>query len=245
MDIVLGSWKSVFEYRQNSLGRSSGEHDLWHLQRRLDFESDVLSTRQHPDAWRARFRLREMNFSIPKACTHRHREKLSGRSSFASAAFSATGRFLVILTRDSMRTSTATRLPNFVVLYQITNLGDPLYVGWSQCPTSEEKLNILQVIETRMNTSWILRLSIGSTKVSYKITTVRNYAMSDAPFALSVAGNEGSEIEIGLSAEFSHKLLRQFQTVNKHWDVLDYLPDLSVSLISLLHPALVQNSTIE
>lgn len=153
------------------------------LLKKLDCDSDLLATSGHPDAWRTRFRIRNLDFSLysPAIC-----KAGTSRPRFVAAARCGTQNgFLVFqLSRSYGEHESSNLLKSTLVLYRFDSTDLPLYVGTIGHPADGGKLRIISAADNRQGASWILKVEIGEIASLYSITIRKAFSRSDSRFLL-------------------------------------------------------------
>lgn len=218
---VLSSVLGVKEAGSPLDGSLSGKLSHRDLLKKLDCDSDLPSTCQHPDAWRTRFRTRELEFSIPSPSS-----TLTKSAFIAAARTGVQNGFLVFQLQGSAK-GTRDRLQSIVVIYRFDSAELPWYAGTIYDVKGQGALRITDVIEIRRHAEWVLKIEIGGTAGFYSLSTRKAFSKSDCRFSLERL--ESMEKLPGLS---NYKLETQgFHTPPKHflsgdqfWNILAPFP---------------------
>lgn len=150
------------------------------LLKNLDCDSDLPATSQHPDAWRTRFRTRNLEFSIPSPSS------TLTRPAFVAATRTGTQNgFLAFQLQDSAQ-STGNRLKNTLVIYRFDSADLPWYAGSIHDVGGQGALRIMGVAEVRRHAEWVLKIEIGDTAGLYSLTARKAFSKSDSRFSLTM-----------------------------------------------------------
>ena len=188
------------------------------LLRKLDRDSDLPSTSRHPDAWRTRFRTRNLDFSISSISSIRTRPAL-----VAAARTGTQNGWLIFQLQDSAQ-DTRNRWESTLVVYRFDSAELPCYAGAVHDVTGK---GALRVEEIRRDTECVLKIEIGDAAGLYSLTAREAFSHSDSRFSLGtlksldrVPGLSKDEIAI-------HAFDRPPETHpigNQSWNILLPLP---------------------
>lgn len=177
---VLSSVLGVKEIRSPLDGSVSGKLNHRDLLKQFDCDSDLPSTSQHPDAWRTRFRTRNLEFSVPS--------QLSTLSTPTFVAATRTGTqngFLAIQLQTSAQ-GTRDRSKSTLVIYRFDSAELPWYAGTIHDVESQGALRITSVTEIRRHAEWVLKIEIGRTAGLYSLSAREAFSKSDSYFSFKV-----------------------------------------------------------
>lgn len=188
--IVSNAWvlSSVLGVREELLSGTLSHRDLL---KKWDRDSDLHSTSWRPDAWRTRFRTRNLDFSIQSSSS------LRTRPTFVAAARAGTQNgWLVFQLQDRVQ-DTRDRFRSTLVIYcfDLTELG--WYAGAVHNVEGQGAMRIIGVEEIRRHRQWVLRIDIGDSAGFYSIAA--NEAFSNSGSRYSLEALESSEEVPGLS----------------------------------------------
>lgn len=203
------------------------------LLKKLDRDTDLPSTFQHPDAWRTRFRIRTLDFLLPSPSSTRT------RPSFVAAARTGTQNgWLAFQLRHSTQ-ETTDRLQSTLVIYRFDSAELPWYAGAVHNVEGHGALRITGVAEIRRDKEWVLRIEIGDTAGFYSLKTREAFSNADCPFSLKAL--ETLEKVPGLSEDKStvrgfDGLPETLPTGDQSWKILaGFPPNEGVSASLNLH----------
>lgn len=175
---VLSSVLGVNEGRSRVAGSPSAPLSHRDLLKKLDHDSALTSTFQHPDAWRTRFRTRTLDFSLPSPSSTRTRPAL-----VAAARTGTQNGWLAFQLRDSAP-ETTNRLQSTLVIYRFDSAEIPWYAGAVHNVEGQGALCIISVAEIRRDKEWVLRIEIGGTAGFYSLNAREAFSNSDCRFSL-------------------------------------------------------------
>lgn len=142
-------------------GSLSGKISHRDLLKKLDRDSVLPSTFQHPDAWRTRFRTRTLEISIPLSSS------TLMRPAFVAAARTGTQNgFLALQLQDSPK-GTRNRLKSTLVIYPFDSAELPWYAGTVHDVEGQGAFRITGVTEIGHHAEWVLKIEIGNTAGLY------------------------------------------------------------------------------
>ena len=188
--IVSNTWllSSVLGVREELLSGTLSHRDLL---KKWDRDSDLHSTSWHPDAWRTRFRTRNLDFSIPSPSS------LQTRLTFVAAARAGTQNgWLVFQLRDCIQ-NTRNRLRSTLVIYRFDLSELVWYAGAVHDVEGQGAMRITGVEEIRRHRKWVLRIDIGDIARLYSIAANEGFSNSGSRYSLETL--ESSEEVPGLS----------------------------------------------
>ena len=148
------------------------------LLRKLDHDSNLPSSALCSDAWRTRFRIRNLDFSIPSAF-----------STLTRPAFVATARtgFQNGLLAFQLQASTqgiGNKSQSTLVIYFFDSAEIPWYAGAIHDVKGQGALHITRMIEIRRYAEWLLRIEIGDTLGLYLLTAREAFSSTGSRFLL-------------------------------------------------------------
>lgn len=158
-----------------SLGGKLSHRDLL---KKLDCDSDLPSTSQHPDPWRTRHRTRYLEFSIPSPSS------TLPRPIFAAAARTGTQNGFLAFQLQGSAQSTRNRLGNTLVIYRFDSADLPRYAGTVHDVEGQGELRISSAKEIRGHAEWLLKIEIGDTARLYSLIAREAFANSGSRFSL-------------------------------------------------------------
>ena len=188
--IVSNTWvlSSVLGVREELLSGTLSHRDLL---KKWDRDSDLHSTSWHPDAWRTRFRTRNLDFSIPSPSSS------PTRPTFVAAARAGTQiGWLVFQLQDRIQ-DTRNRLRSTLVIYRFDLSELVRYAGAVHDVEGQGAMRIIGVEEIRRHREWILRIDIGDIARLYSIAANEGFSNSGSCYSLETV--ESSEGVPGLS----------------------------------------------
>ena len=176
---MLSSVLGVEEQRPSVNGSPRSKLGHRDLLKKLDRDSDLPSTFRHSDAWRTRFRTRNLEFSIPLPSS------TSTRPAFVASARTGTQNgFLAFQIRG-----TRSRAESTLVIYCFDSAELPWYAGTIYDVKGQGALRIKGVTEIRHRAAWVLRIDIGDTAGLYSLTTCEGFSKYDPRFLLKRMGS--------------------------------------------------------
>lgn len=141
------------------------------LLKKLVRDSDLPSTSQHSDAWRTRFRTRNLEFSTPSPSS------TPTRFAFVAAARTGTQNgFLVFQLRGLVQST--------LVIYRLDLAELPWYAGTIYNVEGHGALYVICVTEVRQHAAWVLKIGVGNTAGLYSLTTHEAFSKLDSRFLL-------------------------------------------------------------
>lgn len=149
------------------------------LLKKLDRDSALPSTSQHSDAWRTRFRTRNLEFSIPVPSS------TPTRPAFVATARTGTQNGVLVL---QLR-GTDDHPESTLVIYCFDSAELPWYAGTIQNVKGQGALRITGVTEIRRRAAWVLRIDIGDTAGLYSLTSCEAFSKHDSRFVLKRLGS--------------------------------------------------------
>lgn len=224
---VLSSVLGVKEERSQVPGSPSAPLSHRDLLEKLDHDSNLPSTFQHPDAWRTRFRTRTLDFSLPSPPSTRTRPAL-----VAAARTGTQNGWLAFQLRDSAQEETD-RSQSTLVIYRFDSAECPWYAGAVHYVEGQGALRITSVAEIRRDKEWVLRIEIGGTAGFYSLNAREAFSNSDGRFSLKTL--ENFERVPGLSEDKPtvqgfDRLPETLPTGDQSWKILaGFPPDEGVS----------------
>lgn len=218
---VLSSVLGVNEERSQVAGSLSAPLSHRDLLKKLDDDSGLPSTFQHPDAWRTRFRTRTLDFSLPSPSSTRTRLAL-----VAAARTGTQNGWLAFQLRDSAQ-ETTDRSQSTLVIYRFDSAELPWYAGAVHNVEGQGTLRIISVAEIRRDKEWVLRIEIGGTAGFYSLNVQEAFSNSDCRFSLKTL--ETLEKVPGLSEDEStvqgfDRLPEPLPTGDQSWKILAGFP---------------------
>ena len=148
------------------------------LLRKLDRDSDLPSTFRHPDAWRTRFRTRNLDFTLPTLSSTRTRPAL------VAAARTGTQNGWLVFQLQYSAQDIRNRWQSTLVIYRFDSAELPCYAGAVHDVDGKGALCITGVVEIRRDTEWVLKIEIGDTAGLYSLTAREAFSNSDSRFSL-------------------------------------------------------------
>ena len=230
---VLSSVLGVNKERSPSVGSPSGKCSHQDLLKKLDRDSVLPSTSQHPDAWRTRFRTRNLDFTIPSPS--------STQTIPALVAASRTGTrngWLAFQLRDSAQDK-ANRSQSTLVIYRFDLAELPWYAGAVHNVEGQGALRITGVTEIRPLNAWVLQIEIGDATGFYSVTVRDAFSNSDTIYSLKSL--ESLEKVPGLSndkfaTQGLDRLPERPPIGDLYWNILaPFPPNGGVSATLILH----------
>ena len=218
---VLSSVLGVKEEPSKISGSLNAQLSHRDLLNKLDRDSDLPSTFQHPDAWRTRFRTRNLDFSLPSPSSTRTRPAL-----VAAARTSTQNGWLALQLRDSAQ-ETTDRLRSTLVIYRFDSAELPWYAGAVHGVEGQGAFRIIGVAEIRRHKEWVLQIEIGDTAGLYSLNAREAFSNSDSRFSLKTL--ETLEKVPGLSEDKStvqgfDRLPEPLSTGDQSWTILAPFP---------------------
>ena len=175
---VLYSVLDKDEKRSPSDGPQSGNFSHRDLLKKLDCNSDLPSTSQHPDAWRTRFRTRNLVFSIPSPSS------TLTRPAFVAVTRTGTQNGFLAFQLQAPAQSTSKRLQKSLVIYRFDSAEVPWYAGTVHDVKGQGALRITGVIEIKRHAEWVIGIEIGDTAGLYSLTARKAFSKGDSRFSL-------------------------------------------------------------
>lgn len=181
MRLLSNTWIlcSVLGGQGKGGGSLSGKTSHRDLLRKLDCDSSLPSTSEHPAAWRTRFRTRNLDFSIPPPVS------TLTRSTFVAAARMGTQSGFLAFQLQNPAQSTSNRLRSALVMYRFDSADLPWYAGTIHDVEGQGGLVFTSVAEIRPNAEWVLTIEIGDTPSRYSLTAREAFSKSDSRFSLN------------------------------------------------------------
>lgn len=238
--IMSDTWilSSVLESKQSlaairSSGQETGRALHRSLLKKLDSESALTATFEHPDTWRTRFRERKIEFHMPhhhfidKYPHRRHTDQY-----FMSVKLSETAEFVAFMINEPSTDHVCTLL-----FYRLGLSGQPVYVGSTQYPKSGISTpvpTIQDIVVDRLSRAWIIRLKIGVNVVSYLVAGTDAFGKDDDEFKLLSLGYPSPEEPLSAVGDGDEKqmidaITRTLNSVSRLWVFLACLPNTAVS----------------
>lgn len=175
---VLSSVLGVEAERPPLDGSPSSKISHRDLLKRLERDSDLPSTSQHSDAWRTRFRARNLEFLTPSPSS------TPTRPAFVAAARAGTQNGFLAFQLRGPAPSTMNHLQSTLVIYRFDSADVPWYAGTICKVEGEGALRITGVTEIRRHAAWVLKIDIGDTAGLYSLTTREAFSKFDSRFLL-------------------------------------------------------------
>ncbi len=182
---VLSSVLGMNKAMSPSDGSRSGKVRHRDLLKKLDCDSDLPSTSQHPDAWRTRFRRRNLEFSLPSPSPTLTRPALVA----AARAGTQNGFLAFQLQAQESAQRTRSYLHSTLVIYRFDSAELPWYAGTIHDVKGKGAFRITGVTEIRRHTEWVLKIEIGDTTGLYSLTTREAFSKSGPRFSLKVVAS--------------------------------------------------------
>ena len=182
--ILSNTWvlSSVLGAREELLSGTLSHRDLV---RKWDRDSDLRSTSRHPDAWRTRFRTRNLDFSTQSPSS------LRTRPTFVAAARAGTQNgWLVFQLQDHVHDK-SNRLRSTLVIYRLDLTELAWYAGTVHDVEGRGAMRMVGVEEIRRHREWALRIDIGDIARRYSI--IDNEGCSNYGSRYSLITLESSE----------------------------------------------------
>ncbi len=179
---VLSSILGVNKARSLSEGARCVNVRHRDLLKKLDCDSDLPSTSQHPDAWRTRFRARNLEFSLRSPSPKLTRPALVG----AARAGTQNGFLAFQLQAQESAQRTRNHLHSTLVIYRFDSAELPWYAGTIHDVKGKGAFRITGVTEIKRHTEWVFKIEIGDTTGLYSLTTREAFAKSGPRFSLKV-----------------------------------------------------------
>ena len=161
-------------------------HDLRGLLREFDKQSAVPYTFDHSDSWRTRFRICDLDFSIPAARQELKPPFTRPFANFIWAKMCFKGSFIALLVQEETQRSSASKGTVSLILYHLIIQGNPIFIGRQECPEFDG-ISPIGIIETHMEKSWFLELTQGSLSKIYSIRYRDAWSRSTSPFSFTEA----------------------------------------------------------
>lgn len=217
-----------------SSGRETGRALHRSLLKKLDAESVLVETFEHPDSWGTRFRERKIEFCLP------HQQYIDKsfmyNSAFTSIKLCDTADFVAFMINE--RPS-----PDYVctlIVYRLGLAGRPIYVGSTQYSKSRTQSLVPRVqdmVANRLSRAWVIKLKIGPDVASYLVTSSEAFANDDDEFKLLPLGcsfpedsvRDQSAVTKGDEKQMIDAIIESLNTVGKTWLFLACLPKSIVS----------------
>ena len=175
--IVSNTWvlSSVLGVREELLSGRLSHRDLL---KKWDRDSDLHLPSSHLDAWRTRFRTRDLDFSIPSPSS------LRTRPTFVAAARAGTQNgWLVFQLQDRIQ-DTRNRFRSTLVVYRFDLNELVCYAGAAHDVEGQGAMRIIGVEEIRRHREWVLRIDIGDTAGLYSIAAKEGFSNSGSRYSL-------------------------------------------------------------
>ena len=172
---ILSSVLGIKEEGSPPDGSPSGRLSHRNLLKRLDRNSGLASTFQHPDAWRTRFHTRELDFSIPLLSSSLTRRVL------VAAARAGTQNGLLVFQLQESDQGTRKRSLSTLVVYCFDSADLPWYAGTVHDVEGQGTLHITHLIETKRHAEWVLKVQIGDTAGLY-LLNARDAFLNSGPY---------------------------------------------------------------
>ena len=174
--ILSNTWvlSSVLGVKEESLSGKLSHRDLLN---KLDCDSDLFSTSQHPDVWRIRFRTRNLDFSVLAPTPIRK------TATFVAAARAGTQNgWLAFQLQESIQ-HTKSQPQSTLIIYGFDLADFAWYAGAVHNVEGQGTLRIIGVEEIRRCREWMLRIDIGDTAGFYSLTAREAFSNSDSRFS--------------------------------------------------------------
>lgn len=192
--VMSDTWvlSSVLESKESgvaigSSGRETARTLHRSLLKKLDQESALVATFEHPDTWRTRFRERKIEFHMPCRQDTHHPYTYSGISAFKSVKMSETENFVAFMIDEKPSSDRVCTL----LFYRLGLSGQPVYVGTTgiQSPGT----GIQHMVVNRLSRAWLIKLKIGFKIVSYLVTSSEAFTRDDDEYRLLQLGYSSPE----------------------------------------------------
>ena len=216
----------------------SGETDLRGLLKGLDRGSDLLSTHQHPDAWRTRFRMRSLTFSIPEKIRLRGTSVPTCRFGqlAATVRVGSQGGFMIFQFVTSGHVPSPPGQKSVLMIYTFSPTDVPLFVGCVEHLGFEDPIKVIGMTRIKPNTKSKLKIEIGGIVTVYKISPRKAFSKLENRFSIKDLGSSHRS-----QTRYSENFIEIAQDLKRplgvhiidgqSWKVLAFLPpDLGVSL---------------
>ena len=165
---------------------SSGEIALRDLLKSLDQQSDLLSTHCDSDAWRTRFRVRSLEFTIAEA--HDQSTKPGSTFHLKSAARVGSHGGCMILQMIPVHTPPRSAQPLRSVLLFFSFLPEdyPFFIGSAEHPGSQSGIEAIMMTRGKFfNHPRVLKVQIGGELKSYSIMSRFAFSKSEPHFRIT------------------------------------------------------------
>ena len=159
-------------------GSRNGNVSHPRLLRKLDHDSDLPSTALCSDAWRPRFRIRKIDFSIPSASS------TPTRPAFVAAARTGTQNGLLAFLLQQSPQGIRNGSQNTLVIYCFDSAEIPWYAGAVHDVEGQGAIRITGMIEIRRCSEWVLKVEIGDTIGLYLLTARKAFSSTGSRFLL-------------------------------------------------------------
>ena len=175
--ILSNTWvlSSVLGAREELLRGTLSHRDLV---KKWDRDSDLRSTSWHPDAWRTRFRTRNLDFSIQSPSSSRT------RPTFVAAARAGTQNGWLVFQLQDLAHDKTNPLPSTLVIYRLDLTELVWYAGTVHDVEGQGAMRIVGVKEIRRHREWALRIDIGDIARLYSITANEGFSNSGSRYTL-------------------------------------------------------------
>lgn len=217
-----------------SSGQETGKALHRRLLKKLDSESALTTTFEHPDTWRTRFRECKIEFHMPPH-QHIHVDKsFMYDPAFTSVKISDTADFVAFMINDRPSPDYGCTL----LFYRLGLFGQPIYVGSTQYSKSRFPSvvpRIQEIVAYRLSRAWVLKIKIGLNIASYLVTSSEAFAKDDDQFKLlplgySLPEEPVSAWTIGDDKQMIDAIVETLNSVGKMWVFLACLPNTVVSV---------------
>ena len=219
--ILSNTWllSSVLGVRDQLLSGKLSHRDLL---KKLDRDSDLPSTSQHPDTWRTRFRTRNLIFTLPSLASALTRPAL-----VATVRTGTENGWLAFQLQEPTQ-DTCKQLRSTLLIYRFDLAEIPCYAGAVHDVEGQGTLRIVSLIETRRSSEWLLRIDIGDTTGLYSLTARAAFSNSGSRYLLKKL--ESWENVPNLSEDssalqrFDDKVIGLHSIGDQSWNILSGVP---------------------
>ena len=162
------------------------------LSKKLDQESALVATFEHPDTWRTRFRECKIEFHMPRRQDPHHPYTYSGISAFTSVKMNETENFVAFMIEEKPSTDRVCTL----LFYRLGLSGQPIYVGstpYQRSGIQSPGTGIQHMVMNCLSRAWFTKLKIGCKIASYLVTSFEAFTKNDDEYRLLQLGYSSPE----------------------------------------------------
>ena len=212
-------------------GQSSEKEWLLKLNRKLDFQADLVRWHNGPDAWRTRYRQCNLDFYVAPFCTHSHLHNVIPPITITSTAFCINGTPLGYLVTEPIALHGAG--PKTMNFYQFYSSGQPHYIGSVPFASDGGPPRILSLAKSKNGYAWTIELEIDSCIKWYAAEACSAFPKGDSPFTLRQLEHSVRNVEKKTFGSLTALSSSNVLAYGREWEHLGSIPNAHVSLFCL------------